>query len=185
MIKHNWKCLEYKIFFSFMKLFQLNASFRMLPIFNCLYERKQCKFLLLLYLVFLPFSLVAKFFKLYCLPKILRNIENVRERPIISNYEIPMENVSKCLDFHLKNDLQGGISYEKSFNDFKSKMSTFLSLSLSCSLCNCWCNWAIPEYNSWDWFIDMFFKVIGYGHRLKICFIICLYLYEYIRNKCS
>ena len=91
-----------------MKLFQLNASFRMLPIFNCLYERKQCKFLLLLYLlVFLPFSLVAKFFKLYCLPKILRNIENVRERPIISNYEIPMENVSKCLDFHLKNDLQG------------------------------------------------------------------------------
>ena len=121
-----------------MKLFQLNASFRMLPIFNCLYERKQCKFLLLLYLlVFLPFSLVAKFFKLYCSPKILRNIENVRERPIISNYEIPMENVSKCLDFHLKNDLQGGISYEKSFNDFKSKMSTFLSLSLSCSLCNC------------------------------------------------
>lgn len=122
---------------------------------------------------------------MYCSPKILRNIENVRERPIISNYEIPMENVSKCLDFHLKNDLQGGISYEKSFNDFKSKMSTFLSLSLSCSLCNCWCNWAIPEYNSWDWFIDMFFKVIGYGHRLKICFIICLYLYEYIRNKCS
>ena len=119
-----------------MKLFQLNASFRMLPIFNCLYERKQCKFLLLLEYCasenklvraistcfFLPFSLAAKLFKLYCLPKILRNIENVRGRPIISNYEIPMENVSKCLDFHLKNDLQEGMSYEKSFNDFKNKM---------------------------------------------------------------
>ena len=125
----------------------------MLPIFNCLYERKQCKFLLLLEYCasenklvraistcfFLPFSLAAKLFKLYCLPKILRNIENVRGRSIISNYEIPMENVSKCLDFHLKNDLQEGISYEKVSMILKAKwkMSTFLSLSLSCTLCNC------------------------------------------------
>ena len=55
------------------------------------------------------------------LPKIKKRLENVPERPIISNCGNPTEKVSEFLDFDLNNIMQKGGSYIQDSNDFKSK----------------------------------------------------------------
>ena len=54
-------------------------------------------------------------------PKIKKRLENVPERPIISNCGNPTEKVSEFLDFDLNNIMQKGGSYIQDSNDFKSK----------------------------------------------------------------
>ena len=55
------------------------------------------------------------------LPKIKKRLENVPERPIISNCGNTTEKVSEFLDFDLNNIMQKGGSYIQDSNDFKSK----------------------------------------------------------------
>ena len=46
--------------------------------------------------------------KLYLLPKIHKRLQNVPERPVISNCGTPTEKASEFLDFHLKPLMQTG-----------------------------------------------------------------------------
>ena len=54
--------------------------------------------------------------------KIHKRLENVPERPVISNCGAPTEKASEFLDFHLKTIMQNGASCIKDSNDFTSKM---------------------------------------------------------------
>ena len=67
--------------------------------------------------------------KLHLLPKILKRLENVPGRPVISNCGTPTEKVSEFLDYHLKLVMQSGRSYIKDSGDFSKKIKNLGSLS--------------------------------------------------------
>ena len=59
-----------------------------------------------------------KFARFYLLPKIHKRLENVPERPVISNCGFYTENISAFLDFHLQPLTREVKSYIKGTNDF-------------------------------------------------------------------
>ena len=64
----------------------------------------------------------SKFARFYSLPKIHKQLFEVPERPVISNYGIYMENISSFLDFHLQPLAQKVKSYIKDTNHFLRKI---------------------------------------------------------------
>ena len=64
----------------------------------------------------------ASFGKMYLLPKIFRTLDNVPDRPIISNCGSPAEKTSEFLRHHLQPIIKAALSYIKETNDFLSKL---------------------------------------------------------------
>ena len=64
--------------------------------------------------------------KLYLLPKIHKSLENVPDKPVISNCGTPTEKVSEFFDHHVKPVMQCGQSYIKDSGHFLEKIKTRL-----------------------------------------------------------
>ena len=60
--------------------------------------------------------------KFYLLAKIHKRLNNVPERPVISNCGAPTEKALEFFDYHLKRVMQNGASYIKDTNDFMKKV---------------------------------------------------------------
>ena len=65
---------------------------------------------------------------MYLLPKIHKRLENVPEKPVISNCGTLREKVSEFLVYHLKPVMQKGCSYIKDSEDFLKKIKNLCSL---------------------------------------------------------
>ena len=85
----------------------------------------------------LDYSLVnnPKLGRFYLLPKIHKKLHNVPGRPVISNSEYYIRNISAFLEYHLKPITQKVKSYIKDNNDFLSKLDAYLSLPKDAILC--------------------------------------------------
>ena len=68
-----------------------------------------------------------KFARFY-LPKIHKRLNNVPDRPVISNCGYYTENISAFLDFHLQPLAQAVKSYIKDTNDFLNKIRSLPKL---------------------------------------------------------
>ena len=72
----------------------------------------------------------------YLLPKNHKRLENVPERPVISNCRSYIENISAFLDFHLQ-PLAGEVkSHIKDTNDFMKKLRSLTDLPSDITLCS-------------------------------------------------
>ena len=92
-----------------------NSSFKELKIMGCILDKT------LKYFTY-KFKKATNLGKFDLFLKIHKRLENVPERPVISNCEAPTEKASEFPDFHLKTIMQNGASCIKDSNDFKSKM---------------------------------------------------------------
>ena len=63
----------------------------------------------------------SKFARFYSLPKIHKQLFDVPERPVISNYGFYMENISSFLDFHLHQKVQSYIKDSTFYGTFRGK----------------------------------------------------------------
>ena len=70
----------------------------------------------------------AKFAVLYLFPKIHKRLNNVPDRPVISNCGYYIESISAFLDFHLKPLAQGVKSYIKDTNGILNKLHSLPKL---------------------------------------------------------
>ena len=96
-------------------------------IFKGLYTRKFIKEKELKYFSY-DFKKTTNLGKLYLIPKIHKQLYNIRGRPLISNCRTPTENGSAFLDFHLKPLTQSGWSYIRDSGDFIDQMNRIKSL---------------------------------------------------------
>ena len=70
------------------------------------------------------FKKICNLGKLYLLPKIHKILENVPDRPVISNCHMPTEKVSEIFYHHFKPVMQSGKSYIKTSEHFLEKIKT-------------------------------------------------------------
>ena len=77
-----------------------------------------------------------KFARFNLLPKIHKRLENVPERPVISNCALYTENISAFLDFHLHPLTRKVKSYIKDTNDFLKNLRSLTDLPSDIILCS-------------------------------------------------
>ena len=73
--------------------------------------------------------------RFYLLRKIHKRLHNVPGRPVISNSELFMENISAVLEYHLKPSSQKFKSFMKDTNDFLKKLNELRDLPDDFTLC--------------------------------------------------
>ena len=75
------------------------------------------------------YKISTNFSKVYLLPKIHKELDNVPGRPVISNCVTPTGKASEFLDLYLQPIIKSGVFYINDTNDFLSKHKNFGKIS--------------------------------------------------------